>query len=1183
VNGTDTPAQLQLFVDGGATPVQTFDCPVTATPNNCDNTFIWDATTFTGAHVLTAAIVTTGAVTITSNAVNVTVDNPAPTVSITSPTTGDTVFGSVGVAVTGGVDPTLTDAPAQLLLSVDGGTPQTFICPAPGPANTCTHSFTWDATGLTGSHALTATIVTNNAVQAVTTPVNVTVNNPAPTVAITSPSEGATVVGLATVSVTASTDAALTDYPSTLELLVDGTSFQTKDCPAPLTAHACSLDFAWDATKLSGAHVLTAAVHTTNALSSTSAAINVTVSNPAPSVQILSPINGDTVSGIKVVSIEGVTDAALTDYPSQMTLFVDGAPLQTLSCPLPLTDHTCTVPFSWDSTGLSGSHTLSATLTTVNGLNATGGDVVVAVNSFAPRVAVTSPADGSTVTGIVDVSVSGVTPLSQTDYPQQLVYFVDSVEVQRYVCPSPASAHTCSFNFQWDTTGLSGDHIISARELTTRGLTASSTPVTVTASNPAPTVSVTSPTAGATVSGITTVSVNASTDGSQSDYPVSLALYIDGSLFQTAPCPLPHTTHSCESTFTWDSTGLTGTHVLTASVTTTRNLTVTSADDSVTVNSPVPTATVTSPTVGATVADVVNVSFTGSTDASQTDYPTSLALSVDGTQFTSFPCPLPHTVHSCSGSVNWDTAGLSGTHVLTASVLTTKGLSASSVDVTVTVNNPGPTAAVFSPTDGSTVVGVTTVNVSGTTDVSQSDYPTQIALYVDGNSFQTFNCPMPQNIHSCSFAFTWDATGIGGTHVLSAGVVTTHANTGTSKDVTVTVDNPAPTATVTSPTDGSTVSGKTSIAVTSSTNASTSDYPAQLALLIDGNTYQTFNCPTPLNLHTCGASFTWDSTGLSGTHTFAVSVTTTRNVTATGPAVTVTVTSPSPTVVIKSPASGAHLNGTVSIPVVATTDATQSDKPSLLQMYIDGHLYQDSRCPTTPTAKTCTATFRWDSSGKLGNHSLRARMYTAKNLVVVSKTVSITVTRVQAVVSVFPPATSIAGKPSVLKGCVRASSTGRAAAKIQVIITVTPSIGKPIVLKAVSGSNGCYSVSYKAVANAVITARTVATTKYAASSSTKAQAVGVTVICKVSAPKVAIGVKVTTTCTLAGLKPGLPVEMQFNQKGTWANVLVLTTGGTKRTFTIALGSTGTYLVRVVLPKSRYFALSQSKPLKFVVA
>jgi hypothetical protein len=82
---------------------------------------------------------------------------------------------------------------------------------------------------------------------------------------------------------------------------------------------------------------------------------------------------------------------------------------------------------------------------------------------------------------------------------------------------------------------------------------------------------------------------------------------------------------------------------------------------------------------------------------------------------------------------------------------------------------------------------------------------------------------------------------------------------------------------------------------------------------------------------------------------------------------------------------------------------------------------------------------------------------------------------------------------------------------------------------------------------------------------------------------VQLGVKVVTTCTLPGLKPGLAVEMQFNQGGKWHNVLVVSTGGTTRTFTIALASAGTYIVRVVLPKNRYFMLSESKPFTFVVA
>ena len=65
-------------------------------------------------------------------------------------------------------------------------------------------------------------------------------------------------------------------------------------------------------------------------------------------------------------------------------------------------------------------------------------------------------------------------------------------------------------------------------------------------------------------------------------------------------------------------------------------------------------------------ADTVNITSAGGNQ--------SLTLNLSGTQFTSFPCPLPHTVHSCNGSVNWDTAGLSGTHVLTASVVTTASI-----------------------------------------------------------------------------------------------------------------------------------------------------------------------------------------------------------------------------------------------------------------------------------------------------------------------------------------------------------------------------------------------------------------------------------------------------------------------------------------------------------------------------
>ena len=96
------------------------------------------------------------------------------------------------------------------------------------------------------------------------------------------------------------------------------------------------------------------------------------------------------------------------------------------------------------------------------------------------------------------------------------------------------------------------------------------------------------------------------------------------------------------------------------------------------------------------------------------------------------------------------------------------------------------------------------------------------------------------------------------------------------------------------------------------------------------------------------------------------------------------------------------------------------------------------------------------------------------------------------------------------------------------------------------------------------------------------QEVGIEIKCKVATPTVPLGTSLVTTCTLPGIKAGLPVQMQLNQDGKWHTVLVSSAGGANRTFSVAFGIPGKYVVRVLLPKSKFFKESASKPLTFTV-
>lgn len=99
-----------------------------------------------------------------------------------------------------------------------------------------------------------------------------------------------------------------------------------------------------------------------------------------------------------------------------------------------------------------------------------------------------------------------------------------------------------------------------------------------------------------------------------------------------------------------------------------------------------------------------------------------------------------------------------------------------------TVSAPGPTVSLISPGNGSTVSG--TVTLSSAASAPQSIASVQFLL--DGHNQGSADTKAPYNL-------SWDTTGVSnGSHTLSAVVTDAAGNTGTSSPVTVTVNNPGP-------------------------------------------------------------------------------------------------------------------------------------------------------------------------------------------------------------------------------------------------------------------------------------------------------------------------------------------------------------------------------------------------------
>lgn len=217
-----------------------------------------------------------------------------------------------------------------------------------------------------------------------------------------------------------------------------------------------------------------------------------------------------------------------------------------------------------------------------------------------------------------------------------------------------------------------------------------------------PTVSITSPAAGATLSAIVTVSATASDNIGVT----SVHFNVDGANTGLAIASAPYNYSLNTNTLS------NGNHVLTAVASDAAGNTATSAAVSVKVNNTTPdttppTVSLTAPAAGATVSGTVTVSANASDNVAVA----SVQFKLDGANVGTAGTTSPY-------NFSWDTTKTtSGTHSLTATATDTSGNSATSTPVSVTVNNAADTTPPSVPT-GLAATGVSSSQVSLTWNAS---------------------------------------------------------------------------------------------------------------------------------------------------------------------------------------------------------------------------------------------------------------------------------------------------------------------------------------------------------------------------------------------------------------------------------------------------------------------------------
>jgi hypothetical protein len=273
------------------------------------------------------------------------------------------------------------------------------------------------------------------------------------TVAIQSPTAGATVFGSITVSGTASARNGI----NSVTVAVDTGAAQ----PATLGNGNQSWRYQLDTNALSnGNHTITARATDTRGRSA-STGVTVTVNNTPPVISISSPQAGTLVVGSFAVSGTASSPAGV----ASVQVRVDAGTWTSSA-------NTANWSVTIDSTAYAdGGHAVSAMATDSVG-HASTASVSVTFGNSPPSVSIASPQAGATVSGTLSVSGSSSSLAG-----------IASVQVQVDANPAVTATGTTSWSATIDTTAFSnGGHAITATATDSKGRS-TSTSVSVTVSN----------------------------------------------------------------------------------------------------------------------------------------------------------------------------------------------------------------------------------------------------------------------------------------------------------------------------------------------------------------------------------------------------------------------------------------------------------------------------------------------------------------------------------------------------------------------------------------------------------------------------------------------------------------------------------------------------------------------------
>jgi hypothetical protein len=600
-----------------------------------------------------------------------------------------------------------------------------------------------------------------------------------------------------------------------------------------------------------------------------------------PVVTMTTPANGATVSGNAVNVSATATDS----------LGISGVQFKLDGVSIGAEDTVGPYSIAWNSTSTTnGSHSLTAVARDPAGRTASSAPVTVNVlntDTVPPTVSITSPANGATVHGTIDVTASA----ADNQGVAGVQFLVDGATFGAEVTSPP-------YTVAWDTSALvnNSTHTLAARARDTSNNLTTSAPASVTVSNPAagPPAMDALVSTDQTAAQSTVVSPAFSSTASNELVLAFIATdYLSGTNTTV--------TNVTGAGLTWAFVGRTNVQSGTSEV---WRAFAPAPLTAVTVTATLSQAAVSS----LTVASFSNVDTSGSNGSgaigatasgnARPGAPTATLITTRnnswvfgvGNDFDNSvartPGPNQVIVHQALppvGDTYWvqrttNPTPLSGTSVTindTAPASDRYNLFICEIRALSAPDTTLPTVAMTAPANNATVSG-TNVTVSATAADN---------VAVAGVQFKLDGADLGLEDTSSPYSIVWNTTGAtNATHSLTAVARDTSGNRATATAVSVTVSNivdtTPPTVSMTAPANGATVSGT---AVTVSASAADNVGVASVQFLLDG---AALGSPITVAPYT----MTWNTTATSnGPHTLAAQALDTSNNPATSAPVSVTV------------------------------------------------------------------------------------------------------------------------------------------------------------------------------------------------------------------------------------------------------------------------------------------------------